>query len=324
MIPVILWCHEVKGTDAISRQGAGMGGRAVCTCRTGDPMASGRKNILVIIVLLLSLCILPVISSGAVSIVSSGTGTYSVGDHVMFSGVCTHCSGVSLVISGGGIAPGTDLDQGRTKSLPVQYDNTWSYGWTADQSHGYAINPGMYTVTAYDNDDKSQMSSVSIFFPSGIQAATTTKTPAPTPVPVDYSVGSLGITSSPPGADIYVDDTYRGVTPLLVGNLTPGVHVVRIAKAGYTGYMYTAVATGGKSSWRATEVVLTPGTEPATPPADPAASGTAAPVQTAPVSGTVPTTAVPAPGPSAAMIVLVTGVSAGYAGYSRLKGTEKE
>jgi hypothetical protein len=40
------------------------------------------------------------------------------------------------------------------------------------------------------------------------------------------------IASSPSGADTYVDDLYRGVTPVTVTDLTPGNHLLRISATG--------------------------------------------------------------------------------------------
>lgn len=51
--------------------------------------------------------------------------------------------------------------------------------------------------------------------------------------------GSLSVTTSPKGADIYVDGQYRGYSPTKVSGLSPGSHTLRMQKAGYDEYMGT-------------------------------------------------------------------------------------
>ncbi len=45
--------------------------------------------------------------------------------------------------------------------------------------------------------------------------------------------GTLSVTTSPPGAYVYVDGTYKGVTPAMVGGLTEGSHFIELTKSGY-------------------------------------------------------------------------------------------
>jgi hypothetical protein len=45
--------------------------------------------------------------------------------------------------------------------------------------------------------------------------------------------GSITVTTSPAGAEVYVDSVYRGTTPAMVTGLTEGSHALEIAKAGY-------------------------------------------------------------------------------------------
>jgi hypothetical protein len=57
-------------------------------------------------------------------------------------------------------------------------------------------------------------------------------------------VGSIDLSSSPSGASVYVDNTLKGTTPLVVEDLTEGSHKVLISKSGYTdwGKMIKVVA----------------------------------------------------------------------------------
>ncbi|OPX66471.1 MAG: PEGA domain protein [Methanoregulaceae archaeon PtaB.Bin056] len=45
--------------------------------------------------------------------------------------------------------------------------------------------------------------------------------------------GVLAVGSTPTQAFVYVDGVYRGVTPLIAGNLAPGQHLVKVSKSGY-------------------------------------------------------------------------------------------
>ena len=57
--------------------------------------------------------------------------------------------------------------------------------------------------------------------------------------------GQVSIQSDPPGGDLYFDDDYRGVTPLIIDNVFPGRHEIQIRKMGYEAcHDVVSVATG--------------------------------------------------------------------------------
>jgi PEGA domain len=182
--------------------------------------------------------------------------------------------------------------------------------------------PGIYTVTMRSPTGVSGTAQFTVLgtTPAPTLSPTIPATTIPTPVAVNYSVGSLGVTSSPPGADIYVDDTYRGITPLLVEDLTPGSHAIRITKAGYNDYTYTGIAVGGQSRWRGAEVILTPGTGVSTtPPADSTATGA---VTLSPGQQPNPTTTTTQPARSPIgleMVISAIGISAAFLLNTRRK-----
>jgi hypothetical protein len=62
------------------------------------------------------------------------------------------------------------------------------------------------------------------------------------------STGYLAITSSPSGADVYVDGSHRGYTPMTVGNLNVGSHSVQLRKAGYQAYNSNVQVYSGQTS----------------------------------------------------------------------------
>ncbi len=58
--------------------------------------------------------------------------------------------------------------------------------------------------------------------------------------------GYLTIESSPSGAEVYVDGSYKGTTPITL-ELSPGGHKVKIKKEGYEDYTKTVTIEAGKS-----------------------------------------------------------------------------
>ena len=62
------------------------------------------------------------------------------------------------------------------------------------------------------------------------------------------STGSLYITSSPSGADVYVDLIYKGITTTTLSDIPPGSHSIRITKTGYNEYWTTATVISGKTA----------------------------------------------------------------------------
>ncbi len=71
-------------------------------------------------------------------------------------------------------------------------------------------------------------------------------------------VGTLSVTSSPSGADIYLDGTYWGYTPMTVGNVVQGGHEVRLLCAGYQPWTQTTSVTGGQTTQLTAVLIPTP------------------------------------------------------------------
>lgn len=68
--------------------------------------------------------------------------------------------------------------------------------------------------------------------------------------------GKLNVISIPSGANVYVDNVYKGQTPITITKLSVGQHVVKLTKAGYNNYITTISITAGKTT--KLNVVLTP------------------------------------------------------------------
>jgi hypothetical protein len=97
-----------------------------------------------------------------------------------------------------------------------------------------------------------------------ISAALTPAGVKPTPVP---QTGGLVIASSPSNAETYIDNLYRGTTPLTVNDLTPGDHLVQVSEAGYVDYITTTTVTSGQTSPLAITLSAAPTPTPTTVPA---------------------------------------------------------
>ncbi|MFA6023188.1 MAG: PEGA domain-containing protein [Candidatus Pacearchaeota archaeon] len=68
-----------------------------------------------------------------------------------------------------------------------------------------------------------------------------------TPVTNINSTGSLYMDSNPKGASLYVNNNYKGITPITVSNLSVGYNIVQLSKAGYKNYNITVYITKGQT-----------------------------------------------------------------------------
>jgi hypothetical protein len=60
--------------------------------------------------------------------------------------------------------------------------------------------------------------------------------------------GTLYVQSSPSGASIYVDSTYRGTTTATLYNITPGSHTIHLLKSGYNDWSDTITVASGNTT----------------------------------------------------------------------------
>lgn len=88
----------------------------------------------------------------------------------------------------------------------------------------------------------------------------------PTPLPTP-AYGSITVTSSPSGADVYIDNVYKGLTPAVFGPIQNGEHRVLVKLGGYQDLSRTVTVTGDNQTLHA---VLS---QRSSPPSDPAAPG---------------------------------------------------
>ena len=70
---------------------------------------------------------------------------------------------------------------------------------------------------------------------------TTIPTTVPTTVPTGQvppyaRTGTLSVTSSPEGADVYLDGVHKGTTPVTITGVSTGFHLIRVTMSGYEDY----------------------------------------------------------------------------------------
>lgn len=108
----------------------------------------------------------------------------------------------------------------------------------------------------------------------------------PTPPPT-LAYGSITVTSSPPGADIYLDNVYKGLSPAVFGDIPNGNHVVLVKLDGYQDLSKSVTVTADNQTFHA---ALYQGTTATTTTSSPG------PTPIAGAGSPAPTTSAQAPG----------------------------
>jgi outer membrane protein assembly factor BamB len=82
--------------------------------------------------------------------------------------------------------------------------------------------------------------------PKPTPAPTTARTPTPTPTLTPTpTTGSISVSSTPSGADIYLDGTYKGTTSTTISDASPGPHTLKLEKYGYAEWLTSVHVTSG-------------------------------------------------------------------------------
>lgn len=92
---------------------------------------------------------------------------------------------------------------------------------------------GYNTTTADLPETESDPGYVSVFLAMG---------------PMDKTDGSISIESTPPGAEIYIDEEGYGITPQTISGLAPGSYLIHLVKPQYEAWERTTVVTAGEIS----------------------------------------------------------------------------
>jgi hypothetical protein len=47
------------------------------------------------------------------------------------------------------------------------------------------------------------------------------------------ALGAINLTSTPSGASVFLDDSFKGVSPIIISNVPVGKHIIKVTKSGY-------------------------------------------------------------------------------------------
>jgi len=83
-------------------------------------------------------------------------------------------------------------------------------------------------------------------------------------VPPTTSVGTLVISSSPSAAEVYVDNVFRGYTPLTLNDVSPGSHGITLSLAGYQNWLGNVQVSTGQTTTVQGTLIPNPTTVPTT------------------------------------------------------------
>jgi MYXO-CTERM domain-containing protein len=106
-----------------------------------------------------------------------------------------------------------------------------------------AIVPGSHTVLLSLSGYQDYTNTVTVY--AG-QVTTVAVTLSRNPQPP--TTGALYIDSNPSGAEVYVDNVYRGYSPLTLQDISPGSHVIMLTLGGYSDWQSTVQVTAGETT----------------------------------------------------------------------------
>ncbi len=147
-----------------------------------------------------------------------------------------------------GSLPGWVTIQASPPTVNVYFDI--AYKGQTNSNGGFVIQgvaPGIHTLRLAQTGYNDYSTPVTVYSnaQSYISAVLTPSGGVPTITPVP-GYGTVSVSSSPPGASIYIDNAYMGYTPATLSSVAPGTHTVMLALDGYQNYVTNInVASGG-------------------------------------------------------------------------------
>ena len=147
----------------------------------------------------------------------------------------------------------------------VYVDNNYK-GTTISSTALYVTQlvPGSYTVRVtlpgYQTFTKTAVITAGTVY--NIQANMVPVAPGPTP----YVNGQITVRSSPSGANIYLDNSYRGLTPLTLVDIPQGSHAIILKMNGYQDWQSTVNVLAGSSTDVSGTIIPSPQPTPTTLP----------------------------------------------------------
>ena len=211
-----------------------------------------------------ALVVLLVLFSGAIA---AGQTQAYLGSVVTLSGYSYTGTTVYLFLTGPNLAPnGVALDninrhadQGGATQVDVDGDGHWVYQWNTGAP---GLDAGSYTVWIADGPaDVSHLSAVDyntisvILSEPFITAGTSGGSGQSSGL---AQAGSMDLSSIPGGTSVVVNNVYKGMTPLTISGLEPGIYNVTFSHFGYERLSTpVTVQAGSVSEVNATLVMLT-------------------------------------------------------------------
>ena len=108
-----------------------------------------------------------------------------------------------------------------------------------------SILQGTHTIVIRHADFQDYMQSVYVQGGNVVTINARLSPNAPSPVP--DTTGQIIVVSTPAGAELFLDNTFRGITPVTLSDIPAGSHVVMARQAGYADASQTVTVTGGQS-----------------------------------------------------------------------------
>jgi hypothetical protein len=133
--------------------------------------------------------------------------------------------------------------------------------YTGDPVYVTQLTPGSYSVSLSMPDYQTYTETVTVTA-GDVKKVTAPMVPA-TPGPSPDTTGQVTVGSTPSGASVYLDSTYRGVTPMVLTDVPAGSHTLVLRQNGYQDWTSAVAVTGG--SYTAVSGTLVAGTATATP-----------------------------------------------------------
>ncbi|MCK4735252.1 MAG: PEGA domain-containing protein [Methanophagales archaeon] len=75
---------------------------------------------------------------------------------------------------------------------------------------------------------------------------------------LDAKTGEIDISSDPSGAMVYLDDSYKGITPITISDVPEGYHTVKLTKPGYWDYCETLYVSARSNEFISKHLSLIP------------------------------------------------------------------
>lgn len=120
------------------------------------------------------------------------------------------------------------------------------------------VSPGAHTVNLKLDGYKDAATSVNVNSGQQSSVRSTLQTPG-------ANTGSMEVTSDPAGAEIYLNNAYKGVTPVTLNDLAPGSYTVALKLNGYVDWTTTATVNTGATTPISAQFVAVPPTTQKSP-----------------------------------------------------------